>query len=67
MTAVLSPPRPVPDLKPLVMPGRSVGEQILVMIFVLVPFAAVPIAWGGGLAGPSSAWPWASTWWPVSG
>ena len=51
-TAVLEPP-PVHDPKPLVVAGRSVGEQILVKIFVLIPFAAliaaVPIAWGWGL------------------
>ncbi|HEV8562753.1 MAG TPA: hypothetical protein VGR06_41085 [Actinophytocola sp.] len=30
MTAVLSPPGPAPDPKPLVLPGRSVDGQILV-------------------------------------
>jgi stearoyl-CoA desaturase (delta-9 desaturase) len=53
MTAVLSPPRPDRDPKPLVLPGRLVGEQILVKAFVLIPFAALvaaaPIAWGWGL------------------
>lgn len=48
MTAVFAPPRPDRDPKPLVLPGRSVSEQILVKIFVLIPFAAVPIAWGWG-------------------
>jgi stearoyl-CoA desaturase (delta-9 desaturase) len=37
----------------MVVPGRSVGEQLLVKIFVFIPFAAlvaaVPIAWGWGL------------------
>lgn len=53
MTAVLATPRPDRDPKPPILPGRSVGQQILVKIFVLVPFAAlvaaVPIAWGWGL------------------
>jgi stearoyl-CoA desaturase (Delta-9 desaturase) len=53
MTAVLLPPQRDHDPKPLVLPGRTVGEQILVKIFVLVPFAAlvvaVPVAWGWGL------------------
>jgi stearoyl-CoA desaturase (Delta-9 desaturase) len=52
-TAIRPPPQPVPDPKPMVLPGRSVGEQVLVKIFVLIPFvalvAAVPIAWGWGL------------------
>jgi stearoyl-CoA desaturase (delta-9 desaturase) len=50
-TAVRPPPRP--DPKPIVGPRRTVGEQILVKIFVLIPFAAlvaaVPLAWGWGL------------------
>lgn len=70
-TAVRPPPQPVPDPKPMVVPGRSVGEQVLVKIFVLMPFialiAAVPIAWGWGSAGPISAWPPASTSSPASG
>jgi stearoyl-CoA desaturase (delta-9 desaturase) len=37
----------------MVIPGRSIGEQNLVKVFVLIPFvaliAAVPIAWGWGL------------------
>ncbi|RZS32779.1 stearoyl-CoA desaturase (delta-9 desaturase) [Herbihabitans rhizosphaerae] len=52
MTAVLDPARR-PEPKPLIVPGRSVREQILVKTFVLIPFAAliaaVPIAWGWGL------------------
>src|SRR5688572_28232995 len=47
------PPQPVPEPKPMIIPGRTMGEQILVKIFVLIPFAAlvaaVPIAWGWGL------------------
>ncbi|MCS7483501.1 acyl-CoA desaturase [Umezawaea endophytica] len=39
--------------QPMVLPGRSTGEQVLVKTFVLIPFAAliaaVPIAWGWGL------------------
>ncbi|HEY7594475.1 MAG TPA: acyl-CoA desaturase [Actinophytocola sp.] len=46
-------PTPRPEPKPLVTPGRTTGEQILVKVFVLIPFAAliaaVPIAWGWGL------------------
>jgi stearoyl-CoA desaturase (Delta-9 desaturase) len=53
MTATFSPPRSDQDPKPLTVPGRSRGEQVLVKIFVLIPFAAliaaVPIAWGWGL------------------
>jgi stearoyl-CoA desaturase (Delta-9 desaturase) len=53
MTAMLSPPRPDGAPKPLTVPGRSRAEQVLVKIFVLIPFAAlvaaVPIAWGWGL------------------
>ncbi|MEV4315498.1 acyl-CoA desaturase [Actinocrispum sp. NPDC049592] len=52
-TAVRPSPRLDRDPKPMTVPGRSVGEQILVKIFVLLPFAAliaaVPIAWGWGL------------------
>jgi stearoyl-CoA desaturase (Delta-9 desaturase) len=52
-TAIRLPPQPVPDPKPMVLPGRSLGEQVVVKIFVLIPFvalvAAVPIAWGWGL------------------
>src|ERR1700737_1235160 len=51
-TAIRPPPRPGPDLKPMVI-DRSGSEQILVKIFVLIPFvalvAAVPFAWGWGL------------------
>ena len=39
--------------RPMTLPGRSAGEQILVKTFVLIPFAAlvaaVPVAWGWGL------------------
>ncbi|HWO68742.1 MAG TPA: acyl-CoA desaturase [Umezawaea sp.] len=39
--------------RPMTLPGRSTGEQILVKTFVLIPFAAlvaaVPVAWGWGL------------------
>jgi stearoyl-CoA desaturase (delta-9 desaturase) len=46
-------PPPAPEPKPMIIPGRAVGEQVLVKVFVLVPFAAlvaaVPIAWGWGL------------------
>jgi stearoyl-CoA desaturase (delta-9 desaturase) len=46
-------PRQGPDPKPLLLPGRSAHEQILVKSFVFIPFAALiaatPIAWGWGL------------------
>lgn len=52
-TAIRPPPRPVPDPKPMIIPGRTMGEQVLVKIFVLISFAAlvaaVPIVWGWGL------------------
>ena len=39
--------------QPITLPGRSVGEQVLVKFFVLIPFvaliAAIPVAWGWGL------------------
>ncbi|WP_374213084.1 acyl-CoA desaturase [Crossiella sp. SN42] len=41
------------ESQPMTIPGRTVGEQILVKVFVLLPFAAliaaVPLAWGWGL------------------
>ncbi|HET9141162.1 acyl-CoA desaturase [Actinophytocola sp.] len=53
MTSTMSPPLPGRETKPLTVPGRSRGEQVLVKIFVLVPFVAlvvaVPVAWGWGL------------------
>jgi stearoyl-CoA desaturase (delta-9 desaturase) len=52
MTTTLARPRVDRDPKPLTVPG-TVGDQVLVKIFVLIPFAAliaaVPIAWGWGL------------------
>jgi stearoyl-CoA desaturase (delta-9 desaturase) len=40
--------------QPITLPGRSVGEQILVKVFVLIPFVAlivsIPVAWGWGLS-----------------
>lgn len=32
---------PAPEPKPMLIPGRTVGEQVLVKVFVLVPFAAL--------------------------
>jgi stearoyl-CoA desaturase (Delta-9 desaturase) len=43
-TAVRPQPRRDRDPKPMVLPGRSVTEQILVKIFVLLPFAALVVA-----------------------
>jgi stearoyl-CoA desaturase (delta-9 desaturase) len=48
------PPRKTPrESQPITLPGRSVGEQVLVKVFVLIPFvaliAAVPVFWGWGL------------------
>ena len=44
---------PVQEPSPIVLPGRTMGQQILVKVFVLLPFvalvAAVPITWGWGL------------------
>ena len=53
MTTTLAPQRAERGPKPAVLPGRSMRDQVLVKIFVFVPFAAliaaVPIAWGWGL------------------
>jgi stearoyl-CoA desaturase (Delta-9 desaturase) len=57
-------PPPVPEPKPMIIPGRTIGEQILVRVFVLIPFAAlvaavrIALAVAGGLAaqGPVIGW-----------
>src|ERR1051325_11009631 len=52
-TVVRPSPRLERNPRPMTVAGRSVSEQILVKIFVLLPFAAlvaaVPVAWGWGL------------------
>src|SRR5688572_22477505 len=52
-TSTRPPSPPGSDPKPMLLPGRSVREQILVKVFVFIPFAAlvaaVPFAWGWGL------------------
>lgn len=53
-TSAHVPRLPVQEPSPIVvLPGRTAGQQILVKVFVLLPFialiAAVPIAWGWGL------------------
>jgi stearoyl-CoA desaturase (delta-9 desaturase) len=51
--AIRPPPLPALEPKPIITPGRTVGERVLVEVFGLIPFAAlvaaIPLAWSWGL------------------
>ena len=65
-TPPAQPAMPKRQPEPLTLGARPAGNEVMVKVFVVVPFlallGALPFAWGWGLTWSTARWPPPSTW-----